>query len=199
MFANIFNWLKSPSQKAVGLVLFGGFMAGFIFFVVFHFGMNASNSMDLCISCHEMDGVYKEYQESKHYTNKMGVRATCADCHVPHGKTFGDWIDKFLIKLEIGSKDIFHHLIGTYPDKAAFEKHRWNLAQNVLTSMKGRDSKECRFCHAYASMNLADQDKSASKKHKKSMESGDKTCVECHTGVAHKMPEEPEEAESAKK
>ncbi|MBF0126246.1 MAG: NapC/NirT family cytochrome c [Magnetococcales bacterium] len=194
MFKNLFDWLKTPSQKAVGLILIGGFLAGFVFFIVFHFGMTATNSMDICISCHEMEGVYQEYKESKHYTNKMGVRATCADCHVPHGKTFGDWVSKFFVKLEIGSKDIYHHFIGTYPDKAAFEKKRWDLAQNVLSHMKHRDSKECRYCHAYEAMNLEEQDKSASKKHKKIMESKDKTCVDCHTGFVHKMPEEPDNA-----
>ncbi|MBF0273287.1 MAG: NapC/NirT family cytochrome c [Magnetococcales bacterium] len=198
MFANLFNWLRTPSKKALGLILIVGFLAGSVFFIVFHFTMNATNSMSICVSCHEMEGVYQEYKESKHYNNRVGVRAYCADCHVPHGKTFGDWIDKFLAKLEIGSKDIYHHLIGTYPDKAAFEKARWHLAQNVINTLKRRDSKECRACHNYDAMQLDEQDKSASKKHKKAMESGDKTCVDCHTGVAHKMPEEPEAAAAAK-
>ncbi|MBF0428515.1 MAG: NapC/NirT family cytochrome c [Magnetococcales bacterium] len=194
MFANLINWLSRPSSRAVGLILSVGFVAGAIFFIVFHFTMNATNSMSICISCHEMDGVYAEYKESKHYLSKSGVRASCADCHVPHGKTFPDWIDKFLAKLEIGSKDIYHHFIGTYPDKPAFEKARWHLAQNVLENMKKRDSKECRACHSLEAMLLSEQDKSGAKKHKSAMEKGDKTCIDCHTGIAHKMPEEPETA-----
>lgn len=186
------NWLLRPSQKAVGLVLLGGFLAGFVFFIAFHFGMSATNSMDICISCHEMEGVYQEYKKSTHFTNRSGVRATCADCHVPHGKTVGDWVSKFLVKLEVGSKDIYHHLIGTYPDQAAFEKSRWHLAQNVLKDMQHRDSKECRACHALESMNLDVQDKSGAKKHKRVMETGDKTCVDCHSGLVHTLPDEPE-------
>lgn len=198
MFANLINWLRKPSPTAVGWILTIGFLGGAIFFIVFHFTMNATNSMSICISCHEMEGVYQEYKESKHYNNRMGVRATCSDCHVPHGKTFGDWIDKFLAKLQIGSKDIFHHFVGTYPDKPAFEKSRYPLAQHVLENMKARDSKECRACHNYDAMQFDEQDKSAQKKHKKAMENPDKTCIDCHAGVAHKLPEEPE-ADASKK
>lgn len=199
MFTGLVNWLKQPSQRAVGLVLVGGFLAGFLFFVAFHFGMSATNSMDLCISCHEMEGVYQEYTRSKHYTNRSGVRADCADCHVPHGKSFSDWIAKFMIKMEIGLKDIYHHTVGTYPDQAAFEKERWTLAQSVLASMRSRDSKECRACHAFESMNFDDQFKTASKQHQKTLEKGDKTCVDCHAGIAHVFPEDPKEVEKAEK
>ena len=34
-------------------------------------------------ACHEMENtVYKELQESSHWTTATGVRASCADCHV---------------------------------------------------------------------------------------------------------------------
>ncbi|MBF0161938.1 MAG: NapC/NirT family cytochrome c [Magnetococcales bacterium] len=207
MMNTLLSWLKRPSQRALGVLLGAGFLAGFVFFVVFHFTMSATNSMDICISCHEMEGVYQEYTKSVHFRNRSGVRATCADCHVPHGKTFGDWVSKFLVKLEVGSKDIFHHLVGTYPDAAAFEKKRWDLAQNVIADMKKRGSKECRACHMYTAMDFDSQAKSAAKRHQRTAESGDKSCIDCHTGIAHTMPEDPadvaakakEEAEKAAK
>ncbi|MBF0448221.1 MAG: NapC/NirT family cytochrome c [Magnetococcales bacterium] len=189
----LWNTLSRPSQLSLGLILGGGFFAGFVFFIVFHFGMTATNSMELCISCHEMEGVYEEYKKSPHYSSASGVRATCSDCHVPHGKTFGDWIDKFLAKLTIGTKDIYQHTIGTYDTKEKFEAARYEMAQHVLENMRKRDSKECRHCHSLDAMDLAEQDKSAARKHKRVMEKGDKTCIDCHTGIAHEEPEEPEE------
>lgn len=193
LLKKLWSLLSSPSPKiALGLLLGVGFIGGVVFFLVFHFTMNATNSMSICISCHEMDGVYEEYKETKHYSSPSGVRATCADCHVPSGKTFGDYIDKFLAKLTIGSKDIYHHLIGTYPSREAFEKDRYHLAQNVLATMRARDSKECRACHSLEAMDMEGQGKSAARKHKRIMESADKTCVDCHTGIAHKEPAEPE-------
>ncbi|MBF0418982.1 MAG: NapC/NirT family cytochrome c [Magnetococcales bacterium] len=193
MMKKIWTLLIRPNTKiALGLILGAGFLAGIIFFLVFHFTMNATNSMTICISCHEMEGVYEEYKESKHYSSRTGVRASCADCHVPNGKTFGDYIDKFLAKLTIGSKDIYHHLIGTYPTRESFDKNRWHMAQNVLAYMRSRDSKECRNCHSMEAMNMEDQEKSAARKHKRVMESADKTCVDCHAGIVHKEPAEPD-------
>ncbi|HAT51199.1 MAG: NapC/NirT family cytochrome c [Nitrospirae bacterium] len=198
LMKKLWTLLIRPSQRiALGIILVGGFLSGIVFFLVFHFTMNATNSMEICISCHEMDGVYEEYRESKHYSSASGVRATCSDCHVPHGKTFGDYIDKFLAKLTIGSKDIFHHLLGTYPTRESFEKARWHLAQNVLANMRARDSKECRYCHSFDAMDMEEQDKSAARKHKRVMESADKTCVDCHSGLVHKEPVAP--AEQAQK
>ncbi|MEO5327435.1 MAG: NapC/NirT family cytochrome c [Magnetococcus sp. THC-1_WYH] len=194
LMKKLWTLLMRPSQKiALGILLAGGFLSGIVFFLVFHFTMNATNSMEICISCHEMEGVYEEYRESKHYSSASGVRATCSDCHVPHGKTFGDYIDKFLAKLTIGSKDIFHHLLGTYPTRESFEKARWHLAQNVLADMRARDSKECRSCHSFDAMDMEEQDKSAARKHKRVMESADKTCVDCHSGLVHKEPVAPAE------
>lgn len=197
LIKKLWTLLIRPHQKiALGIILVGGFFSGVVFFLVFHFTMTATNSMEICISCHEMEGVYEEYRESKHYSSASGVRATCADCHVPHGKTFGDYINKFLAKLTIGSKDIYHHLLGTYPTRESFEKARWHLAQNVLANMRSSDSKECRHCHSLDAMDMEAQDKSAARKHKRVMESSDKTCVDCHSGLVHKEPVAPTEKEA---
>ncbi|MBF0423166.1 MAG: NapC/NirT family cytochrome c [Magnetococcales bacterium] len=190
----IWALLSRPNPKfALGIILLVGFAAGVVFFLVFHFTMNATNSMTICVSCHEMEGVYEEYKESKHYSNRTGVRAVCSDCHVPDGKTIDDYISKFMAKLTIGSKDIYHHLIGTFPTKEAFDKERGRMAQNVLAYMRSRDSKECRRCHSFDAMNMEDQEKSAARKHKRVMESADKTCVDCHAGIVHKEQAEPDE------
>ena len=196
---NIWNILSKPSQNfALGTILVAGFGAAFVFFLIFHFGiMIYSSSMEICISCHEMDSVYEEYKESTHYNNPSGVRAECADCHVPHGKNIFGYIDKLFAKIRIGSKDIYMHTIGAYSEPGSFEKVRYELAQNVLEEMRHRDSKECRYCHDYDSMNLEKQDKSGARKHKRTMEQGGKTCVDCHEGIAHEIPDEPEEAEEA--
>jgi nitrate/TMAO reductase-like tetraheme cytochrome c subunit len=196
----VWEILRNPSPIALGLLVSAGLVGGIIFTLVFHFTMNATNSMELCISCHEMDGVYDEYKQSIHYSNKSGVRATCSDCHVPHGKTFGDWLAKIAAKATIGSKDIWHHAIGTYDTKEKFEQARGRLAASVIEEMKSRNSKECRGCHNFDAMNIDEQGRSAGKKHRAAMESG-KSCIDCHTGVAHKDPSElstTEEAGSAK-
>jgi hypothetical protein len=61
------------------------FVLGIIFWGGFNTGMEATNKLEFCISCHEMrDNVYQEYKKTIHYSNRTGVRAICSDCHVPH-------------------------------------------------------------------------------------------------------------------
>ena len=65
---------------------------------------------------------------------------------------------------------------------------RLQLAQNVWRAMKETDSRECRNCHQLDSMDLEEQDRSARKKHAKAEEKG-KTCIDCHKGIAHSLPD----------
>jgi cytochrome c-type protein NapC len=41
-------------------------------------------------------------------------------------------------------------------------------------------------------MDLKEQDRSARKKHKKIAKGSGKTCIDCHKGVAHEIPKEPD-------
>ncbi|MBF0628645.1 MAG: NapC/NirT family cytochrome c [Magnetococcales bacterium] len=183
----------NPRKKLYLLIFLGGLSVGVIGFLGFHHLVmdGYTNSLELCVSCHEMDGVYKEYQKSTHYKNPSGVRVVCANCHVPHGKGLGDYVDKFLDKVLVGGRHLYHHVIGTYPDAASFEQARYRLAQRVVEQMRHRDSRECRQCHSYEAMQFADQQRSAANKHERMMKDGTKTCIDCHQGLVHEQPEEP--------
>ncbi|MBU0501535.1 MAG: NapC/NirT family cytochrome c [Gammaproteobacteria bacterium] len=168
-----------------------------IFFVVvvFALGMAAvggvntlfshTNEMDFCTSCHSMKTNLEEYQETVHFKNASGVRATCADCHVP--KSF---FPKLAAKV-LAVKDVYHELIGTIDSKEKFDAHRWDMANRVWAKMKASDSRECRSCHAFDSMDLSAQDRNARKKHPRARMEG-KTCIDCHQGIAHIQPDEPD-------
>ena len=72
------------------------FIVGIIFWGGFNTAMEATNTEDFCISCHEMkNNVYVEYQDTVHYNNRTGVRATCPDCHVPK-----QWVHKMVRKIQ---------------------------------------------------------------------------------------------------
>ena len=77
--------LRRPSARLSLLTLLVvGFFGGIIFWGGFNTGMEATNTLDFCISCHEMrNTVYQEYKQTIHYSNRTGVRAICSDCHVP--------------------------------------------------------------------------------------------------------------------
>lgn len=160
------------------------FITGIVFWGGFNTAMEETNTLEFCISCHEMEStVYQEYKESIHYKNVSGVQAQCSDCHVPK-----EWIPKVIRKVQ-ASVEVFHWMTGKIDTPEKFEKHRLELATRVWDTMKSTDSRECRNCHNYTDMDLGEQDKSAAKKHKRGIKQGE-TCIDCHKGIAHELPDE---------
>lgn len=161
-----------------------GVVVGVIFWGGFNTAMEATNTETFCISCHEMEvNVYEEYTDTIHYANRTGVRATCPDCHVPK-----DWIHKFARKVK-ATNELYHHFLGTIDTPEKFEEKRFQLASNVWREMKGNDSKECRNCHDYDSMDFDRQTERSVNRHEDAADEG-LTCIDCHKGVAHSLPEE---------
>jgi cytochrome c-type protein NapC len=179
------DFLKRPSAKYSLLTLtLVGFFAGIIFWGGFHTGLEATNTLGFCISCHEMrDTVYQEYKKTIHYSNRTGVRAICSDCHVPK-----DWGHKMLRKVQ-ASEELWGKITGFVDTPEKFEAHRMELATHEWDRMKSSDSRECRNCHSFDAMSDEAQKPSAFKKHKQGKDEG-KTCIDCHKGVAHKLPKE---------
>ena len=175
--------LKRPSTKYSLLGLLSvGFIAGIFFWGGFNTVMEATNTLDFCISCHEMrDNVYQEYKETIHYTNRTGVRAVCSDCHVPR-----DWGHKMMRKIQ-ASQEVYGKIMGTIDTKEKFEAKRLELAEHEWARMKASDSREFRNCHSFDSMNIEKQKLRGSKMHKIAQEEK-KTCIDCHKGIAHHKP-----------
>jgi len=175
--------LKQPSAKySLGALLVVGFVAGIIFWGGFNTAMEVSNTETFCISCHEMEeNVYIEYKDTIHYSNRTGVRATCPDCHVPK-----DWVHKVARKIK-ASNELYHKAMGSVDTPEKFEAKRLKLARNVWRVMKETDSRECRNCHDYDSMDYVKQGRRAVQQHIKGFDGGE-TCIDCHKGIAHSLP-----------
>ncbi len=183
--------LKRPSIKYSLITLLSvGFASGVFFWGGFNTAMEATNTLEFCIGCHEMkDNVYQEYKTTIHYSNRTGVRAYCSDCHVPK-----DWSHKMIRKIK-ASAEVFGKIMGTIDTKEKFEEHRLRLATNEWARMKASDSRECRNCHSFDAMDIEKQKARASKMHKIGLEEK-QTCIDCHKGIAHSKPKNmPEEEE----
>lgn len=168
--------------SAVTLVV-GAFICGIVFWGGFNWAMELTNVESFCISCHEMrDNVYQEYKATIHYVNRTGVRATCPDCHVPK-----EWIHKVVRKIR-ASNEVYHKLIGSIDTREKFEAKRIVLAQHVWDAMKATDSRECRNCHDFKSMDYGVQGRRAANMHAAGFAEG-KTCIDCHKGIAHQLPD----------
>ncbi len=180
------KFMKDKFERWPIRVLLVGVILGIIFWGGFNTVLEATNTMEFCISCHEMrDNVYKEYKETVHFKNPSGVRATCADCHVPR-----PWIYKIVRKVQ-ATNELYHKALGTIDTPEKFEAHRLVMAKRVWATMKATDSRECRNCHTFDSMDLSDQDRYARKRHERAQTRG-QTCIDCHDGIAHELPEDPD-------
>jgi nitrate/TMAO reductase-like tetraheme cytochrome c subunit len=180
-------WRKPREWWLIGIPA-GGFLmflAGIIFWGGLHTAIEITNSIEFCTSCHEMETVYEEYKQTPHYQNASGVRAICPDCHVPKA-----WGPMMAVKLRATVKELPRKIMGTIDTPEKFEARRLELAKHVWDRMKKTDSRECRNCHDFGSMDLELQDKSARKKHipERALEKGE-TCIDCHKGIAHELPE----------
>ena len=184
LIARAWTALWRPSTRfALGTLIIIGGIGGILFWGAFNWAMEVSNTESFCISCHEMrNTVYKELQETVHYANRTGVRAVCSDCHVPK-----EWHYKVLRKMQATVNELPKKVLGTIDTPEKFEAQRLALAQHVWATMKANDSRECRNCHSMASMDLEKQVRPAQRRHKVALEKG-QTCIECHQGIAHKLP-----------
>jgi cytochrome c-type protein NapC len=180
------SWVKRLWRfawtPAFGLLALA-FGAGIVFWGGFNTALELTNTEPFCISCHEMrDNVFVEYRNTIHYQNRTGVRATCPDCHVPK-----EWVPKIIRKIQ-ASNELFHKALGSIDTPEKFNAKRYKLAQNEWARMKANDSQECRNCHHFNSMDYAEQNKRSAAKHQEAVNAG-MTCIDCHKGVAHRLPE----------
>jgi cytochrome c-type protein NapC len=177
--------LRQPSRHfGLGFLTVGGFVAGIVFWGAFNTALEATNTEVFCISCHEMrNNVYQELKPTIHYTNRSGVRATCPDCHVPH-----DWTDKIARKMQ-ASKEVWGKIFGTIDTREKFLDKRRELAMREWARLKSNDSLECRNCHDFEFMDFTRQSRRAEQAHSTGLASGGRTCIDCHKGVAHTLPD----------
>ncbi|HMM55118.1 MAG TPA: NapC/NirT family cytochrome c [Candidatus Desulfobacillus sp.] len=175
--------LRRPSAKYSLLTLLAaGFIGGIVFWGGFNTAMEATNTLEFCVSCHEMrDTVYQEYKQTIHFQNRTGVRAICSDCHVPK-----DWVHKMARKIQ-ASQELYGKLVGSIDTPEKFEAKRLELAQNEWKRMKGSGSRECRNCHSFEGMSAEMQKPRARKQHELAQRDGE-TCIDCHKGIAHQKP-----------
>lgn len=175
--------LRQPTAKySLLTLLVVGFFSGIVFWGGFNTAMEATNTLEFCISCHEMrDTVYQEYKKTIHYQNRTGVRATCPDCHVPK-----EWGPKMIRKIK-ASRELYGKVMGTIDTPEKFAAERLRLAQNEWTRMKANNSQECRNCHNYEYFDYSVQGRRSNQMHQAGFAEG-KTCIDCHKGIAHSLP-----------
>lgn len=178
---SFFRWFCKPSLRwPLGLLLAAGFVGGVLFWGGFNWAMEATSTDGFCLSCHEMRIPYEEMQQTVHYSNRTGLRASCADCHVPHA-----WVPKVKRKIE-ASGELIAWMRGTLDTPEKYEQHRMALAERVWARMEADDSLSCRNCHVNVFEMAKNQSGAAAVSHETAAREG-YTCIRCHKGIAHKL------------
>ncbi|WP_298439171.1 NapC/NirT family cytochrome c [uncultured Ferrimonas sp.] len=181
-------WAKPTAWWRFGIPV-GGILAlalGALGWIGFDASLHWSSSDQFCTSCHNSPSkwVEAEWHQSSHFNNASGVGAGCADCHIPQ---------EFFPKLWVKGTSAMHHvttqLLGDYQTKDDFEAQRLMLAQRVWQQMEKTDSRECRHCHQVEAMNASAQSSDAAQYHQVLMEQDGPTCIDCHKGIAHQLPQ----------
>jgi cytochrome c-type protein NapC len=179
--------LKTPSARwSLGALLGFGIVAGVAGTVSFNTMIHATGTTEFCTSCHSMQAfTLPEFQTSAHGHTRTGIEVTCSDCHIPHS-----FFPKIVRKTTAGMRDVWGELTGVISTQEKYDAKKWELANEVWAEMKATDSRECRHCHDAARMNPELQSAQARKQHAEAKESGE-TCIDCHKGVAHVEPVDP--------
>jgi len=164
--------IRRPSvHYSLGFLTLGGFVGGIVFWGAFNTAMEATNTETFCTGCHEMrDNVFVELKQTIHYTNRSGVRAQS--------------------NLQ-ASKEVWGTIFGTINTPEKFRDKRLELAQHEWARLKANDSLECRNCHQYESMDFTRQSVRAQSMHSTHLADQSKTCIDCHKGIAHRLPQIP--------
>ena len=184
----LFSWLgrllfKPSTQIGLGILIIIGFAGGVWFWWGFNAALEATNKEEFCLSCHTMhDNLLPELQKTVHWKNRTGVRARCPDCHVPH-----KFSDKIARKMQ-ASREVWGQIVGTIDNRELFKEHRIVLAQREWARFKANNSKECRNCHDYKSMDFSKM-RVTSQMIMRSAAERNASCVDCHKGIAHQLPD----------
>ncbi|SAL28942.1 Cytochrome c-type protein NapC [Caballeronia sordidicola] len=174
---------RPSTYYSLGFLTLGGFVAGVVFWGAFNTALEMTSTEAFCTGCHEMhDNTFAELKTTIHYSNRSGVRAICSDCHVPH-----NWTDKIARKMQ-ASKEVWAKVFGTVDTREKFQDKRLELAEHEWRRFKANNSLECRNCHSFESMDFTRQSPRAQNAHQRFLATGEKTCIDCHKGIAHELP-----------
>jgi len=145
--------------------------------------LHLTSTEQFCSSCHTNDAA-AEFKDTIHDKNRTGVRATCADCHLPK-----EFVPMMVRKVQ-AAREVWGHITGVIDTKEKYDKHRYAMAVNEWTRMKKNDSQECRNCHTPEAMDPEKQSETARARHAKA-KAEKTTCIDCHFGIAHTEPDGP--------
>jgi cytochrome c-type protein NapC len=150
--------------------------------------VNWSSSDKFCgATCHSMTWVNAAYQRGPHYTNGVGVRATCGDCHIPYDAGHAnaiEYVQLLLFKADRGAKDFWGEASKTIATKEEWEKRRPALRSTFQTYLTQHNYITCRGCHSLQSFG-GPRSQMKLVIHQGMVKADSYDCLQCHSDIGH--------------
>jgi len=175
-----FLWISS---WVLGFVLLG-----VVFVALTNHLVNWSSSDKFCgAACHSMTWVNAAYQRGPHYTNSVGVRATCGDCHIPYDAGHAnaiEYVKLLLFKADRGAKDFWGEAKKTIATKEEWEQRRPALRNTFQDYLTQHNYITCRGCHSLQSFG-GPRSHMKLVIHQGMVKADSYDCLQCHANIGH--------------
>jgi len=141
---------------------------------------------DTCLSCHEKTATHKQWRSGKHAEQEV----TCVTCHDVH-------VIEDPVRIKETQKEVCtvchkvqKHGIHNNENKLAKNPqctscHNPHSNPSPTVMMLENRSEGCRSCHDFKKMEEDTTVSEKAKSYHRVMQKDDRTCVDCHRGVAH--------------
>src|SRR5208282_4763983 len=172
----IFSW-------ALVFVFFGVALAA----LTNHAVMWSSSDRFCGTTCHSMTWACAGYHQSTHYTNNVGVRASCGECHIPYDAghaTAVEYVKLLLFKADRGARDFWYESRKSIATKEEWEKRRPELSAYFENYLTQHNYVTCRGCHSLLSFGGPNSHMKLVI-HQGMVKADSYNCLECHANIGH--------------
>ncbi|MBD1390266.1 NapC/NirT family cytochrome c [Neiella sp. HB171785] len=141
---------------------------------------------DTCLNCHEETATHNQWRQGVHAQQQV----TCVTCHDVHSEQ--DLVANHSQQIEVCSvchktqKDGIHNLTDKLADNPGCTHcHNPHANPDPVVMMLANRSEGCRSCHDLQKLQDDPAVTAKAKSYHRVMANEDRTCVDCHRGVAH--------------
>ncbi len=167
---------------------FGFVFLGVVLVALTNEAVNWSSSDMYCgTACHSMTWVTAAYHRSPHYINRVGVRASCGECHIPYDSghaTATEYVMLLLFKADRGAKDFWYEVNKSIATKEEWEKRRPALSSGFESYLTKHEYITCRGCHSLSSFG-GPRSHMKLVIHQGMVNADTYDCLQCHANIGH--------------
>lgn len=169
-------------------LLAAGALVGAASLVVATEAVRQASTYEFCSgACHSMQWATESNQRSVHYSNSLGLRAACADCHIPHHTGHSgpiEYLELVAFKAKGGIGDLIAEMRGGIPTREKWEREQPRLSQAVVQWFEDSRSITCQGCHDLKAFG-GDYSQMTKMVHADLLHATTVNCVKCHKHVGH--------------